>query len=146
MSVNESKTEVCAFQQKHTTNIEIVLNNVTVKSKQTMDVLGAMFDSSLSWTQQVSQTITRSTNRTVVVERSRESYLIGVLGMLKVEGSNPGHPKKFIFVSECQDKNELDFRWGRGLRQFTGIACPYSKLHYHRQSFVSSSLKLAAKR
>ena len=43
----------------------------------------------------------------MAVERSRASYLIDVLGMLKVEGSNPGHPETFIFVSECRDKNEL---------------------------------------
>ena len=29
-------------------------------------------------------------NRAVVVEQSRASYLIGILGMLKIEGSNPG--------------------------------------------------------
>ena len=37
-------------------------------------------------------------NQAVVVERSRVSYLINILGMLKVEGSNPGHSKTFIFV------------------------------------------------
>ena len=41
----------------------------------------------------------------VVVKRSKASYLIDVLGMLKVEGSNPGHPEMFIFVSECRDKS-----------------------------------------
>ena len=52
LSVNESKNEVCAFHRRHTPNIEIVLNNVTVKSKQTMNVLGVLFDSTLSWAQQ----------------------------------------------------------------------------------------------
>ena len=41
----------------------------------------------------------------VVVKQSKASYLIDVLGMLKVEGSNPGHPEMFIFVSECRDKS-----------------------------------------
>ena len=60
LSVNESKTELCAFHRKHPTNIEIILNDVTVKSKQTMNVLGVLFDSTLSWTHQISQTITKA--------------------------------------------------------------------------------------
>ena len=42
----------------------------------------------------------------MVVERSRASYLIGILGMLKVEGSNPGHPETF-FRFGMPAKNEL---------------------------------------
>ena len=60
LSVNKSKTEVFVFYHKCTPNIEIIQNDVTVKSKNTMNVLGVMFDSTLSWTQQVSQTITKS--------------------------------------------------------------------------------------
>ena len=39
-----------------------------------------------------------------MVERSRASYLI--LGMLKVEGSNPGHPETFFRLG-MSAKNEL---------------------------------------
>ena len=42
--------------------------------------------------------------RAVVAELVRVSYLIDTLSMLKVKGSNPGHPETF-FVSECRDKN-----------------------------------------
>ena len=43
----------------------------------------------------------------VVVERSRA--LLIRPSLLKVGGSNPGHPETFIyiFVSKCRDKNEL---------------------------------------
>ena len=44
--------------------------------------------------------------RAVVAELVKTSYLIDTLSILKVEGSNPGHPETF-FVLECRDKNEL---------------------------------------
>ena len=45
-------------------------------------------------------------DRTVVVERSNALvYLMTSLLELKVEGSNPGHPKKSNIFSECRDKN-----------------------------------------
>ena len=60
LSVNERKTEACAFYHKHTPNVEIVLNDVTIKSEKTMNVLGVLFDSTLSWSSHISQTITKS--------------------------------------------------------------------------------------
>ena len=43
----------------------------------------------------------------MVVEQSKASYLIDVLGMLKVEGSNPGHSEIYRkkYFSKCRDKN-----------------------------------------
>ena len=44
----------------------------------------------------------------MVAERTNALvYLITSSLVLKVGGSNPGHPETFIFVSECRDKNEL---------------------------------------
>ena len=60
LSVNESKTEICLFYHKSQPPIEILLNNVLIKSKNTMNVLGVLFDSRLSWTNQISQTITKA--------------------------------------------------------------------------------------
>ena len=60
LSVNENKTEVCVFYHRPTTNIEIVLNNVSVKSQNCMNVLGVIFDSTLNWSSHISQTITKS--------------------------------------------------------------------------------------
>ena len=47
----------------------------------------------------------------VVVERSRASYLIGILGMLKVEGSNPG-----VIYFRRLNKSNLKMRFGLELR------------------------------
>ena len=62
----------------------------------------------------------------------RQSH--GVLVMLKVGGSNPGHPKTFIyfFVSECRDKNKREVHatsifGGAGGPQFESrqFFCPF---------------------
>ena len=74
MSVNENKTEVCAFYRKHTPNIEIVLNNVAIKSNNTMNVLGVVFDSTLNWSQQVSQTKTKSKKALHAIKLIRKHF------------------------------------------------------------------------
>ena len=46
----------------------------------------------------------------VVVERSRASNLIGILGMLKVEGSNPAVSRSFFEKRENMVGQELRMR------------------------------------
>ena len=53
LKVNETKTELCLFYRKDTPQIEITINNVLVKSKDHMNVLGVIFDSKLSWAKHV---------------------------------------------------------------------------------------------
>ena len=48
LKVNEEKTELCLFYKRDTQPIEIILNNVTVKSLPYMNVLGVCFDSKLN--------------------------------------------------------------------------------------------------
>ena len=57
--MNESKTKICVFYHKPTTLIELVLNNVAIKS-QKMNVIGILFGLTLCWTNQISQTVTKS--------------------------------------------------------------------------------------
>ena len=66
--------KLCEFHHKRTPNIEIVLNNLTVKSKNTLNVLGVMFDSTLSWTQQVSQTISKSKKALHAIKSIRKYF------------------------------------------------------------------------
>ena len=92
----------------------------------------------------------------MVVERSRASYLIGILGSCSRSRVRiPVIPKIYLF-SECRDKNELirdfnsrtnslDFRWG--LQQLTGwfIHTLRRKRSFYIiivEAFVSSFLKL----
>ena len=60
LKVNESKTEICLFYKKDTPPVEIIVNNVSVKSGTTMNVLGVCFDSKLSWAKHVSNTINKA--------------------------------------------------------------------------------------
>ena len=44
MMVNDLKTDLCLFHKTDTTSIELNLNGVDIKSKNTMKVLGVIFD------------------------------------------------------------------------------------------------------
>ena len=57
LKVNESKTELCLFFKRDTPPVEIILNNVSVKSKTSMNVLGVCFDSKLTWSKHIANTI-----------------------------------------------------------------------------------------
>ena len=58
--VNESKTELCLFYKVNHIPIDIVINNVTIRSKSSINVLGITFDSQLKWDLQVSQSIRKA--------------------------------------------------------------------------------------
>jgi hypothetical protein len=60
LKVNESKTELCLFHRKDCPQITIRLNQKTVNSKTSMNVLGITFDSKLQWSQQVASVVKKS--------------------------------------------------------------------------------------
>ena len=60
LKVYESKTELCLFYRKDTPPIEITINNVTVKSSKTINVLGVMFDHKLTWSNHISNQINKA--------------------------------------------------------------------------------------
>ena len=68
MKVNESKTALALFHCQDTTPIEITLNNITIKSETTMNVLGVIFDQKLQWIPHISHCITKS-NKALVALR-----------------------------------------------------------------------------
>ena len=53
LQVNEAKTELCHFYSNDTPPVEIRVNNIVIKSKDTMNVLGVIFDSKLSWSKHI---------------------------------------------------------------------------------------------
>ena len=60
LKVNEQKTELCLFYKRDTPPVEIIINNIPVKSATSMNVLGVSFDSKLTWTKQISNTINKA--------------------------------------------------------------------------------------
>ena len=53
LKVNESKMEVCIFYCKDTPQVEIIVINNPVKSKDHINTLGITFDSKLTWAKHV---------------------------------------------------------------------------------------------
>ena len=57
MKVNSEKTELCIFSTKDVRQIEIEIDNEKILSKNSIRVLGVIFDSKLNWQKQVDTTI-----------------------------------------------------------------------------------------
>ena len=55
--MNESKTEMCLYHKNDHQPIELKINNETIRSKLSMNVLGVLFDSKLQWAVQAGQAI-----------------------------------------------------------------------------------------
>ena len=60
LKVNEQKTEICLFHRKDTPPIEINLNNNVIISKDSMNVLGVVFDSKLNWAKHIANQINKA--------------------------------------------------------------------------------------
>ena len=60
MVVNKEKTEIIVFHRKESMKIVISIENKMITSKETIRVLGIIFDSKLLWENQVNSTITKS--------------------------------------------------------------------------------------
>ena len=71
----ESKTEVCLFHKTDVNTVDFTVNTVTIKSKESINILGVQFDSKLSWGQHISNTI-NNTKRTLNGIRLIRRYLI----------------------------------------------------------------------
>ena len=55
--VNESKTEICLFHTNDQPQIRIKLQDSIVLSKKSMNVLGVIFDSKLTWSIHIANAI-----------------------------------------------------------------------------------------
>ena len=60
LAVNDSKTELCLFHRLDQPRFKIKIFNSEIESKNTMNVLGVIFDSKLQWSAQVSHTILKA--------------------------------------------------------------------------------------
>ena len=57
LKVNDNKTEACLFHLRDHPAIEINVNDITIKTKSSMNVLGVQFDSKLKWNHHVQNTV-----------------------------------------------------------------------------------------
>jgi hypothetical protein len=60
LKVNNNKTELCLFYKNDTAPITITLEGVSIKSANSINVLGVLFDVNLSWTPHIYNTIAKA--------------------------------------------------------------------------------------
>ena len=54
------KYDICLFHHKDTPPVEIIVNNIIIKSMQNMNVLGVIFDSKLTWSKHISTQVSKA--------------------------------------------------------------------------------------
>ena len=59
MTVNETKTEICMFHKTNVNMVDFTINGITIKSKQSINILGVQFDAKLNWEQHISNIINK---------------------------------------------------------------------------------------
>ena len=73
LKVNENKTELSVFHRIKNTDGNLQIDNVTIQSKNEINVLGITFDSKLQWSPQVSRTI-KNANKSLQAVRLIRKY------------------------------------------------------------------------
>ena len=73
LAVNDSKTELCLFHRLDQPRIKIKLFSTVIKSQNSMNVLGVIFDSKLQWSAQVSNAILKA-NRALYAIKLIKKY------------------------------------------------------------------------
>ena len=74
LKVTEIKTEIFIFFRKDTPQVDIMINNTTVKSKDHMNVLGVIFDSILTWTKQVANQANKANSLLHAIQLIRKFF------------------------------------------------------------------------
>ena len=57
LKINESKTEICIFHRSQTITMDVIIDNTSLTSKDTINILGIVFDCNLKWNQHYSKTL-----------------------------------------------------------------------------------------
>ena len=60
MKINEAKTELCLFYKKDQLPVEITLSGVSIRSTDSINILGVTFDSKLQWAKHISNAIKKA--------------------------------------------------------------------------------------
>ena len=74
LKVNENKTELCKFHKTDSSQVEIILNNNTVKSQKSMNVLGVEFDSKMNWTPHINKSILKANKALHAIKMKKKIF------------------------------------------------------------------------
>ena len=69
LKINESKTEICIFHRQQLITKNITINNTVIKTKNTINILGILFDSQLRWNDQYSKAIKEANANLYAIKR-----------------------------------------------------------------------------
>ena len=69
LKINEAKTEICIFHRNIEISINVTLNNMQIASKNTINILGIIFDSQLKWNEQYSKAIKEANMNLYAIKR-----------------------------------------------------------------------------
>ena len=74
LKVNNAKTDLCLFYKNDTAPITLTLGIEEIRSNKSMNVLGIMFDSKLTWSLQVSSAIMKATKALNAIKLIRRFF------------------------------------------------------------------------
>ena len=97
MTVNEAKTEVCLFYKSDVNAVNVTINNITIKSKPSINILGVQFDSRMNWEQHVSNSINKA-------KRTLHAIRLIIYLFIYLFGANKGKNVCTDDVFECIDQ------------------------------------------
>jgi hypothetical protein len=75
LKVNEGKTEIAIFYKNNCNPAEVLIINTTVRTKDTIKVLGITMDTTLSWHEQVNNTVNNVQSRINAIRKIQRFFL-----------------------------------------------------------------------
>ena len=82
MVVNESKTEICLFHRHDKPIIQLRIQDVFVKSRKSINVLGVIFDSKLTWNVHIASAIVKAKKALCALRLLRKFFVNSEMRML----------------------------------------------------------------
>ena len=74
LKVNNEKTDLCLFYRHDTSAVSLNLGDITLKSKNEINVLGVLFDSKMQWSNQVAKTIKKASKALNAIKLIRKYF------------------------------------------------------------------------
>ena len=75
LKINEAKTEICIFHRNNLIVVNVNLNNKIIKTMNTINILGILFDSQLKWNEQYVKTIKEANMNLYAIKRIAKFFL-----------------------------------------------------------------------
>jgi hypothetical protein len=75
LKVNETKTEITIFYKNNCNQADVLINGTTVRAKDTIKVLGITMDTTLSWQEQVNNTVNNVQSKIHAIRKIQRFFL-----------------------------------------------------------------------